>query len=209
MTMRVVTGVHVAVGGLAAVVAVTLGWYPLGESLWFLNALLYAGIGEALVRSNWADFFLDATTQANSLLHLLLREFQGNLRDVVVHQHLPIFLSKLDDATLLQLVTKLIHERFKNANEVELASKAPLITALNVAGAALEGKLPDDEAGTAMSAAQNGSAEQARRDALAWLMATATREIQGAQYRVPGFRDVEKALESMGKSLEAGPELLR
>lgn len=209
VTVVIVTASHALVGAGATGVAIALGWYPLGESLWFLNALIYAGIGEALLRSDWADFFLDAATPTNSLLHSLLRERQANLRDTVAQRHLPIFLSKLDDTTLLQLVTKLIHQRFEDADEITLASKVPLITALNIAGAALAGRLPDDEGGAVIHAVRDGPVEQSRRDALAWLMTTASREIQAAEYRVPGFPDVEKALESVGKDLEPGPELLR
>jgi hypothetical protein len=97
-TVRVVTAAHGLVGVIATVTFVGLGWYPLGVSLWPLNGLVYAAIGEAVFRSDWSDFFLDATTSANSLLHMLLRERQANLRDTVLQRHVPIFLSKLDDA---------------------------------------------------------------------------------------------------------------
>lgn len=209
VTALLVTASHALVGVLATTVAVAVQWYPLRESLWPLNALIYAGIGEALFRSNWSDFFLDAATPANSLLHSLLRERQANLRDAVIQRHLPIFLSKLDDAALLQLVTKLIDQRFKDADEITLASKIPLITGLNIAGAALEGRLPDDEGGAVIHVFRGGSTRQPRHAALAWLTTTAAREIQSTEYRVPGFDDVTKALESIGKDLEPGPELLR
>jgi hypothetical protein len=196
---RVVTVVHMGVGAGASMIAMWLGWYPWGRSLWPLNALIYAVVGEAILRSDWADFFLDATTPTNSLLHMLLRECQGRLRDRVVQHNVPIFVSKLSDEQLLYLVTSLIEERFKDADEIALASKRHLLTSLKVAGAALEGKLTDEEGGGARLS--NQAAMNGRRDAIVWLRHTAVREIQAVEYRLPGFDNVEEALRSTGEDL--------
>jgi hypothetical protein len=207
MTVWIVTGAHALVGVAATVAALTFGWYPFGD-LWLLNALLYAGAGEALFRADWSGFFLEAATPANSLLAALIRKRHEELHEVVTQQHLPIFLSKLDDSQLLQLVTHLIERRFADADEVTLASKVPLLTALNVAGAALEGKLLQGEGSPIMGSSPGGSPEQQRRDARTWLKNRAIREIKDAEYRVPGFDDVTAALAAVGKDLTPGPELL-
>lgn len=207
-TVRVVTASHALVGVVATTTALVLGWYPLGGSLWFLDALVYAAIGEAVFRSDWSDFFLDAATPASSLLHILLRERQENLRDVVVHRHMPIFLSKLDDGALVTLVTRLIDRRFTDADEIALGSKNQLVIGLNAAGAALEGKLADEQDGV-VRVIRGDSAEQRRREALVWLTGTAVREIQAVEYRVPGFSDVISALASIGKDLVPDRGLVR
>ncbi|MGH8886703.1 MAG: hypothetical protein ACRDYX_16330 [Egibacteraceae bacterium] len=208
VTVVVVIGIHAVVGLLATVAGLALSWYPLGEALWPLNALLYAGVGEALFRADWSGFFLDAATPANSLLAALIRERHEELYETVTQRHLPIFLSKLDDSRLLQLVTQLIERRFADADEVTLASKIPLLTALNIAGAALEGKLGEGEGAPVTGGSTGMSTQQRRRDALTWLKNRALREIQDAEYRVPGFDDVNAALTAIGKDLSPGPELL-
>jgi hypothetical protein len=208
VTVGVVIGVHAVVGLLATVAALALQWYPLGESLWPLNALLYAGVGEALFRADWSGFFLDAATPANSLLAALIRERHEELYETVTQRNLPIFLSKLDDSQLLELVTQLIERRFADADEVTLASKTPLLYALNAAGAALEGKLSEDDGAQSIDGAPGMPAQQQRRAALTWLKTRALREIRDAEYRVPGFDDVNAALAAIGKDLVPGPELL-
>ncbi|MGH8910386.1 MAG: hypothetical protein ACRD0K_28795 [Egibacteraceae bacterium] len=209
VTVRVVTATHMAVGAIASVVAMSFGWYPWGQSLWWLNALVYAAAGEAVFRSDWSDFFLDTATPTGSLLHVLLKERQARLRDMVTQRNVPIFLSKLTDEQLLHLVTTLIEERFKDADQVALASKHHLLTSLRVAGAALEGKLTDEEGGGALLSIQGGAIGRERRDAIVWLRHTAVREIRAVEYRLPGFDNVDDALRSIGADLASGPELFR
>jgi hypothetical protein len=207
-TVRVVIAAHMLVGAGATIIAVWLGWYPLGPSRWPLNALIYAAVGEAVLRSDWSDFFLDAATPTNSLLHALLRERQATLRDTIVHRHIPIFLSKLTDAQLLHLVTGLVNERFRNADEATLALNGHLLTTLGIAGAALEGKLSDENGEGVVRPIRGGAVARDRKDAVTWLRDTAVHEIQTVEYRMPGFDNVDDVLRSMGEDLVPGPPLL-
>lgn len=179
VTVLIVTAAHMLVGGLAAWAALRLGWHPVDESLWGFNALIYATGGEALFRADWSGFFLDAATPANSLLTALLRGLHSRLRDTVVNDQIPHYVSMLRETDLLLLVTEVVVSPLGGAEDVTLRSLR-LNEELIAAGAVLE------------STASPSPSD--RRIAFVSLKRTAEKEIVTTQYVSPRFENITKAL---------------
>jgi hypothetical protein len=117
---RWVIATHLLVGGIGALAAAGLRWFPTTESWWWIaNAVAYATASVALFRADVSGWGLGNATTGHSLFRLVLTR-QQDVADEGSKAQVGTILSKAPDDRLIELAHEVTLDVYKKDGSVQV-----------------------------------------------------------------------------------------